>query len=115
MGKVLDLSVIRSTKRKAWLKKNEARLEAYLISWLHNHSGMDFFRASTSYQTQALKNQEESWDYLSLRDILESGLEEITQPLMKEIKKETWFDPAVVSEEKIKERCLSLFISQSLE
>ena len=115
MENVLKLANYRAKRQKAWLAKNKLRLFSFLYEYISHHIGMNFLEAFTSYQNLQLKNQQEAWDYVDLRELLHEGLAgQFCELLYQDLRKEWWFEPKFLSREEALEHCLSLYIMDSL-
>ena len=61
------------------------------------------------------EKQAETWDYEHLRDLIhEHLLHNFIDSLYAKLQKETWFKPDLVSKEAVLERCIELYIAESL-
>jgi len=110
-AQVINISQERAKKRKAYLAKNAAKLDQFLYEFMAKHLSYDFADIAKLYHANQNQLQQETWDYMELREAVGNLLaENIVPQIYLELKTRRWFDPRWVGPEQITERCLSIFV-----
>lgn len=111
MSKVINLEVYRRRSRKAYLAKYGARLDLFVERFVGSHMDLDFRQLADDYVSGRYGEHQEAWDYVHFREVLAEALDEVFgNTLYRELRTQRWFDPMMITQEEIIDRCLSTYI-----
>jgi hypothetical protein len=109
MSKIIKMEQVRQTKQSQYLKKNRARLDAFIRSRIPLNWGGDILKMAAEHHGRT--DADLVWDYVEVREILlEVVTEQIAKDLFEELEKQYWFDERWITLDAVSERCLSLMI-----
>jgi hypothetical protein len=115
MDNVLNLTKYRQGKRKDWLSKHSTQLDRFMTKFIAANISMDYLQVSSYFQAQHQQNSEESWDYSELRDKIRDAIDHMVgEGLYQALSKQWWFEAMWISKEDAVDRCLSIYILDSL-
>ncbi len=100
MGKILSLQKFQNQKRKRFLIRHSARLDAQVTSFMKAHLNATW-EGSISQFCEAKKLDRESvWDLEEFRNGIYDWLyRELTPGLTEVLAKNYWFDPSIITSE----------------
>ena len=111
MGTVAKLNKYRAFRKKIWLEKHLFLLQSHIKDFIKANFRVGFSEISEFYQDLHRSNCEESWDYVDLRDLVHTAMEEhFCENLYESLKGQSWFKAGLISKEEAVEFCLSMYI-----
>jgi hypothetical protein len=111
MGKVIKLNDYKKGRRRDYLDLYQKRLDGFIHRFVENNFLFDFRQIASNYVSCQAANNEESWDYQDLRELLREAIHEsLSQRLLEELKKLSWFDSKFCSIDELTERCVSYVV-----
>jgi hypothetical protein len=111
MGKVIKLSDYKKGRRKDYLDQYQKRLDGFIHRFVETNFLFDFHEIASNYVSYQAANNEETWDYQDLRELLREAIHEsLSQRLLDELKKLSWFDSKFCSIDELTDRCVSYVV-----
>lgn len=111
MSNVITLATYRRRSRKAYLAKYGGRLDLFVERFVRSQMDIDFRQLADDYVSGRYGEHQEAWDYVHFREALAEALDELFgHALYQELRAQRWFDPRMITQEEIVDRCLSTYI-----
>jgi hypothetical protein len=110
-AQVICLGAYRNKARRKYYHQHRARMEAFIEHFICQNVTTEFYQFLETYLNYQVSNDEKSWDYQDLREMVKDALIEFFATILKqEIRKERWYDPKFLSIEELAERCVTFMI-----
>ncbi len=111
MGKVIQLDRYKGLRRREYLKRYDAQISKFIQSFLKQNLRVSFEALSYHFISVQQEEQIAAWDYVDFRDTMRDGFHEaFGEQILRECKKEYWFDQRFISDDELIERCVSQVI-----
>ena len=110
-AKVINFCDYRRRKRRAYLIKNESKLNTFLSDFLRQNFKTDFERVHSLYISQQIEQNETIWDLSELREAIVEAINTIYgRSIWEDVLKQNWFNAQYISQAEIVDHCASRFI-----
>jgi hypothetical protein len=108
---VIKLNEYKKGRRKDYLDRHQSRLDGFIHRFVESNFFFDFDQIASNYVSYQAQNNEESWDYQDLRELLREAIHEtLSQRLMEELNKLSWFDAKFCSMDELTDRCVTYLV-----
>lgn len=108
---IINLRDYKQGKRADFRVKYVARVDKFIAEFVSSRLFEDFIHLAHSYVAQHADKNAATWDYVSLREILQEAMAAtIASELMGQLRLEFWFNEKWMSQDEIISRTLSAFV-----
>lgn len=115
-GKIISLEGYRREHKKAYLKRNETRLNRFVKKFVGSYLITSYSLIAETYLSQCTSNYQQAWDYQDLRDIIVDAIDtEFGAELWRQVQNQFWFDTKFLNRDELVEMCFSCYIMYQTE